>query len=85
MKELDLYPTIQMELLLLNWFHSPKSLLPALLPKRLRILHLLGNIFHVVLEWSLYAEDTNSMLLLASGENVQQLISGESIEGNCTL
>lgn len=36
-------------------------------------------------EWPMYAQNSSSMLLLAQGETVMQLVSGQRIDGNCTF
>ncbi|KAF8859456.1 carboxylesteras-like protein [Acephala macrosclerotiorum] len=37
------------------------------------------------LAWPQYQQNSSSMLLLASGETLQQLVTGERIDGNCTF
>jgi hypothetical protein len=34
--------------------------------------------------WPEYQQNTSSMLLFASGDTLQQLVTGERIDGNCT-
>jgi hypothetical protein len=34
--------------------------------------------------WPEYQQNTSSMLLLASGDTLQQLVTGARIDGNCT-